>query len=64
MGARWRATGEIVCAAVTEPMEDDTYIDDRMLYELAVLQRVLVADKNHKENALWHWTKDVFIRTS
>ena len=63
MGARWRITGEIVCAVGTEPMEGDTYINDRMLYELSVEQRVLVADRNHKENKLWHWTKDVLIET-
>ncbi len=44
-------------------MEGDTEINDRLLYELAVEQKVLVADKNHKENKLWHWTKDVPIQT-
>lgn len=33
----------------------DTYIDDRLTYQLAVKMNVLVADENCKENGLWHW---------
>ena len=63
MGVRWRASGELLCEVGTEPMEGDTEIGDRLLYELSVEQKVLVADRNHKENRLWHWTKDVLIET-
>jgi len=55
MAIRWRKDGRLLCAAMTEPEEGDTYIDDRLTYELTVIQRIIIADPNHKKNALWHW---------
>lgn len=55
MSLRWRKTGEILCGAKSEPMEGDCYIDDRLHYELSVIQKTIVPDKNEEENGLWHW---------
>ncbi len=63
MGIRWRKDGRLLCAAMSEPEEGDTYIDDRLTYELSVVLKVIVVDRNHKANALWHWTQDVLIIT-
>lgn len=55
MSLRWRLTGEVVCGAKSEPMLDDTYISDRLHYELSVIQKVIVPDKNEEKNGLWYW---------
>lgn len=55
MSLRWRITGELVCGAKSEPMDGDTYIGDRLHYELSVIQKTIVPDKNEEENGLWHW---------
>ncbi len=55
MSLRWRKTGELVCGAKSESMKDDTYIDDRLHYELSVIQKVVVPDISEEENGLWHW---------
>lgn len=52
---RWRLDGSLVCAAKTEPEPDDTYIDDRLHYQLTVISRAVIADANHETNNLWHW---------
>lgn len=52
---RWRANGDLVCAAMTEPEPNDTYIDDRLHYQLSVISRAIIADPKHEENALWYW---------
>ena len=46
MGARIRATGEIVCAAMHAPMPSDRYIDDAEHYYL-VANGMLIASLNH-----------------
>jgi len=56
MSIRWRIDGTLVCAAMSTLRDDDIYIDDRM-HDLLSLTRAIVADKNHKENGLWHWAK-------
>lgn len=55
MALRWRKTGEILCAAKCNPLDGDTYIDDRLHYELSAIQKTIVADKNESSNGLWHW---------
>jgi hypothetical protein len=63
MAIRWRKDGRMLCAATTEPEDGDTYIDDRLHYQLTVISRAIVADINHEENCLWHWVNgDYFIR--
>ena len=60
MGVRWRKDGRLLCAAMSEAEEGDTYIDGRLLEKLNGL-RVIVADPNHEKNALWYWTRDAII---
>lgn len=55
MSIRWRKTGELLCAAKCEEMEGDTYIDDNLQYELAVIQKVLIADKDEDKNGRHYW---------
>lgn len=55
MAVRWRITGEIVCAAKSRARKGDVYIGDALSYELSVNQKVLIPDRNHKKNHLWHW---------
>lgn len=55
MSLRWRATGEILCGAKSEPMEGDCYIDDRLHYELSVNQKCVCPDIKENENGLWYW---------
>lgn len=65
MSLRWRKTGELLCGAKSEPMEGDTYINDRLHYKLSVEQKCICPDKNEKVNGLWYWVhgeKGVFIR--
>ena len=59
MSIRWRESGELVCAAVSEQMDNDCYIDDRLHYKLSVELKVITADEKHEENGLWHWRGDV-----
>ena len=55
MSLRWRATGELLCARMHAAQPDDTYIDDRIHYQIAVLSRAITPDANSRENGLWHW---------
>lgn len=55
MSIRWRKDGRLICGAKSEPEEDDTYIGDRLHYQLAVVERVLIPDPNEEENGLWAW---------
>ena len=55
MAIRWRKDGKLMCAAMSSPEDDDSYIDDRLHYQLSVISRAIVADIDHEENGLWHW---------
>lgn len=55
MSIRWRKDGRLLCAAMFPAEEDDTYIDDRLHYQLSVISKAIVADIDHSENGLWHW---------
>lgn len=63
MSLRWRIRkngGLLLCAAKCDAMPGDTYIDDRLHYQLAVIERVVIPDVNEKENGIWNWkTPDV-----
>ncbi len=61
MAIRWRKDGRLVCAAMSEAEEGDTYIGDRLAYRLGVELKVIVADPNHKANGMWYWTQDALI---
>ena len=55
MSLRWRKTGELVCAAKSEPEEGDTYINDRLHYELSVIQKTIVPDLQEEKTGRWFW---------
>ncbi len=55
MSMRWRASGELVCAAMRAEEPGDAYIGDRLHYQLTVVSRAVIADVDHEANALWHW---------
>jgi len=57
MSIRWRKTGELVCAAMFPEEPGDTYIDDRLHYELSAEREFIYADEKHDINGLWHWKK-------
>ena len=40
---------------MTEPEDGDSYIDDKIHYQLSVVSRCIIADVDHENNALWHW---------
>lgn len=42
---------------------DDTYISDGLHYELSVIQKVLVPDKNEEFNGRWYWLHGECNRT-
>ena len=58
MAMRWRKDGRLLCAAMTEPEEGDTYIGDGVHYQLSVISRAILADVDHETNALWYWVHD------
>ena len=58
MSIRWRKNGQLICAVMSEPEENDTYIDDRLHYQLSVISRAIIADIDHEENGLWYWVHD------
>ena len=58
MAIRWRKKGDLICAAISKAEEGDTYIDDRLHYQLSVISRAILADVNHEDNGLWHWVGD------
>ena len=58
MAIRWREDGQLVCAAVSELKDGDTYINDRLHYQLSVISRVILADTDHETNGLWYWIHD------
>lgn len=63
MSIRWRVSGELVCAAMFPEEPGDTYINDRLHYQLSVVSRAIVPDVDHEENGLWHWVHgDRFLR--
>ena len=63
MSIRWRNNGDLVCAAVSEATDGDTYIDDRLHYQLSVVSKAIIADINHESTGLWHWVHgDTFLR--
>ena len=55
MSIRWRINGDMICAAMSEAMPNDCYIDDRLHYQLSVISKAIIADINHETNGLWYW---------
>lgn len=55
MSIRWRCDGTLVCGAKSTPRDCDTYIDDRLHYQLSQELKVIKPDIDEAENGLWHW---------
>ena len=55
MSIRWRKNGSLICASRSLPEDGDTYIGDRLHYQLSIVSKAIVADTDHKTNGLWHW---------
>ena len=57
MAIRVRKDGTMWCAAHSEPMEGDTYIDDGLHYHLSVERGVIVAlpMPEHENHCQWWW---------
>lgn len=67
MSIRWRENGDLICAAMSSEQEGDTYINDRLHYQLTVISKAVIADINHENNGLWHWVhtdSGEFLRAS
>ncbi|MCK5607100.1 hypothetical protein KAR91_34770 [Candidatus Pacearchaeota archaeon] len=64
MAIRWRLDGRLVCAAMSDPEEWDTYIDDRLHYQLSVKSKAIIADVDHESNGLWYWIHSSRLRAS
>ncbi len=60
MAIRWRKSGELLCAAKYDEKVGDTYINDRLQYQLAVEHKIIVPDLNESLTGIHHWIKDVF----
>ena len=58
MALRVRVDGTMWCAAHTEEMPGDTYIDDQLHYEMSVIHGVVVAlpIPDHLNHPQWWWT--------
>lgn len=57
MAIRVRKDGTMWCAALTEPMDGDTYIDDALHYEMSAVHGVIVAllHEEHQKHPQWWW---------
>ncbi len=55
MSLRWRASGELLCAAKHDAMENDTYIDDNLHYQLSVELKIIAPQADEHESGVWHW---------
>jgi len=57
MAIRVRKDGTMWCAAHTEAMPGDTYIDDGLHYEMSVVRGVIVSlpIPEHEKNPQWWW---------
>ena len=55
MSLRWRRNGDLLCAAKTLPYRNDTYIDDRLHYKLAVELKVVIPQEDEQESGVWRW---------
>lgn len=56
MALRIRKDGRILCAAMHKREPGDTYINDKLSYEMTVEHKVLVTDEKHSE---WWWAGNV-----
>ena len=58
MAIRWREDGRLLCAAASEAKPGDTYIDDRLHYQLSVISCAILPCINHENSRRWYWVHD------
>jgi hypothetical protein len=63
MALRWRKDGTILCAAKSKAEDGDTYIDDRLHYQLSVMCQAVVPSIDEAATGRWFWTKDTLIQS-
>ncbi len=61
MSLRWRKNGDLLCAAKHRPLKDDTYIDDRLHYKLAVELKIVIPRDDELVSGRWHWKEKVIM---
>ena len=61
MALRWRENGDLLCAAKCRKRKTDTYINDRLHYELSVELKVVVPSAHEHKTGRWYWIKDTFL---
>ena len=61
MALRIRKDGRILCAAMHNEEEGDTYIDDNLHYEMSVIHRVIRAEPHdqHMKSGEWWWDGNI-----
>lgn len=57
MALRWRIDGVLHCAAKHGPEDRDTYINDRLHYQLAVEMKAVRPYEDEKVSGLWYWAE-------
>ncbi|KKM78786.1 hypothetical protein LCGC14_1356420 [marine sediment metagenome] len=57
MSLRWRKNGDLLCGAKTLDEENDTYINDRLHYKLAVELKVVIPRDDEPRSGVWHWVE-------
>ncbi len=58
MAMRWRRTGELLCAAKHTAKPGDTYIDDRLHYQLSIEAHAILPALDEEETGRWYWICD------
>ena len=62
MSLRWRARGgALLCGAKHEALEDDTYIDDNLHYQLSVELKVVIPQADEHESGIWRWINEADV---
>ena len=58
MSLRWREDGRLLCGAKSLSEKGDTYIDDRLHYQLSVLCGVVKPHEDEKKTGLWNFVEN------
>lgn len=61
MALRIRKDGRILCAALHEEADGDTYVDDGLHYEMSVIHKVIVTEpmERHRVHGQWWWMGNI-----
>jgi len=55
MALRLRKSGNLYCAAKTKKKIGDTYIDDRLHYQLSEILKIIEPTLEESKTGLWKW---------